>query len=83
MSTTTIIQASLGQWFPRPTRKAPSPSGRGFVLFLVLQVERDLRHLFGKKTTPGHRTPASHVRTQNAPKTVHHHTVLYGFSGDS
>lgn len=48
-ATTVIIQASLGPWFPRPTRKAQPPSGRGFVLFLVLQVEHDLHHLFEKQ----------------------------------
>jgi len=70
-SATAIIQAPFVPWFPRPTRKAPPPpSRRGFVLFLVLQVARDLHHLF-EKQHPDSRVTLLH------PKPVHHHYTLY------
>jgi len=65
-SATAIIQAPFLPWFPRPTRKAPPPpSRRGFVLFLVLLVARDLHHLF-EKQHPDSRVALLH------PKPVHH-----------
>jgi hypothetical protein len=66
-ATTAITQAPFVPWFPRPTyAKSAAVQTGGFVSFLVLQVARDLRHLFKKQH------PDTSVALSHHPKPVHY-----------